>query len=411
MSPEIMESKPYDYKSDIWSLGCVAYEMMTLKHAFDATDMSSLVLKIMRGEHLPIPTAGFSPELRELVKSMLCKAPKGRPSTEQLLRAPLMREAVARARERAGEPAPPPGAGLATATATGRIAEPATGPRSWQHVRTSGAGALSRLDRDLSEAKARLRHIAAERSAVRGKASGLRAAEAPDEPAPAPAPRAAHRGAQAVSVSYSEAPWRNGGAAAAAAAAAGSGPHSYGTSPDVHGHAGGYMASALGGGGGLDSPRGQRRAAAAADSHAGSPNSKPKRPSAPAAAAPPAPQGAWVEREERLQRMQQQVAAKLAATALAAEPPPGGAPRDDLLSDVLLGGERPRGGMPEYLSSTDVDAALEAHREARQRRGFGRLDGSGGSGSGGFDSGGNPPPLSLSGGGGGGGDYDARCGR
>ncbi|GFH21827.1 protein kinase domain-containing protein, partial [Haematococcus lacustris] len=55
MSPEVMSNLPYDYKSDLWSLGCCLYEMMSLRHAFDARDMSSLVVKIMRGEHLPIP--------------------------------------------------------------------------------------------------------------------------------------------------------------------------------------------------------------------------------------------------------------------------------------------------------------------------------------------------------------------
>lgn len=98
MSPEIIESKPYDYKSDVWSLGCVVYEMMSLKHAFDASDMSSLVLKILRGEHLPIPQQ-FSPELRDLVKQMLSKNPKMRPSTDQILRMPFMRDATARARD------------------------------------------------------------------------------------------------------------------------------------------------------------------------------------------------------------------------------------------------------------------------------------------------------------------------
>lgn len=36
LSPEICLKKPYNYKSDIWSLGCVLYEMMNLKHAFEA---------------------------------------------------------------------------------------------------------------------------------------------------------------------------------------------------------------------------------------------------------------------------------------------------------------------------------------------------------------------------------------
>lgn len=52
MSPEIMESRPYDFKSDIWSLGCLVYEMTCLKHAFDAKDMNGLVMKILRGKVL-----------------------------------------------------------------------------------------------------------------------------------------------------------------------------------------------------------------------------------------------------------------------------------------------------------------------------------------------------------------------
>lgn len=35
LSPEICQKKPYNHKSDIWSLGCVLYELMNLKHAFE----------------------------------------------------------------------------------------------------------------------------------------------------------------------------------------------------------------------------------------------------------------------------------------------------------------------------------------------------------------------------------------
>ena len=35
LSPEICEDEPYNQKSDIWALGCVLYELTTLKHAFE----------------------------------------------------------------------------------------------------------------------------------------------------------------------------------------------------------------------------------------------------------------------------------------------------------------------------------------------------------------------------------------
>ncbi len=50
MSPELFTNKPYNSKSDVWALGCCVYEMTTLKHAFNAKDMSSLVFKITRGK-------------------------------------------------------------------------------------------------------------------------------------------------------------------------------------------------------------------------------------------------------------------------------------------------------------------------------------------------------------------------
>ena len=34
LSPELCEGKPYDYKSDVWALGCVAHEMTSLKYEY-----------------------------------------------------------------------------------------------------------------------------------------------------------------------------------------------------------------------------------------------------------------------------------------------------------------------------------------------------------------------------------------
>ena len=67
MSPEICESKPYTYKSDIWALGCVLYELCTLKHAFAAESLLGLVYKIVKDKLVPIPENMYSKELSQLV--------------------------------------------------------------------------------------------------------------------------------------------------------------------------------------------------------------------------------------------------------------------------------------------------------------------------------------------------------
>ena len=39
-SPEVWKDQPYDSKSDVWGLGCVIYEMTTLKPPFRAKSMN-----------------------------------------------------------------------------------------------------------------------------------------------------------------------------------------------------------------------------------------------------------------------------------------------------------------------------------------------------------------------------------
>lgn len=61
-SPEVWKDKPYDNKSDIWSLGCVLYEMITLLPPFRATSMQGLSQKVIKGVYTPI-SSSFTAEL------------------------------------------------------------------------------------------------------------------------------------------------------------------------------------------------------------------------------------------------------------------------------------------------------------------------------------------------------------
>ena len=157
MSPELMEGKAYGYKSDVWALGCVLYELATLKHAFDANDMNGLVMKIVRGRVLPVPMH-YSPELRALICKLLSKRSADRPTVKRVLEMPVLAKHVvkhraavlARMQQVQVEKGAPPAA-----------AAPAAGAASAAGgvVAKGRADARARLERDLAsqrEARARL---------------------------------------------------------------------------------------------------------------------------------------------------------------------------------------------------------------------------------------------------------------
>lgn len=75
MSPEVLQGKGYDWKSDVWSLGCISYELCMLRSPFRETDKENLSLydlfqRITKGEYPPI-SERYSQDLRDLIKNML----------------------------------------------------------------------------------------------------------------------------------------------------------------------------------------------------------------------------------------------------------------------------------------------------------------------------------------------------
>ena len=84
LSPEIIESKPYSFKCDVWSMGVVLYELCALAPPFTANSLQFLALKIVKGSYTPIQ-GSYSKELKTLVAEMLSLDPGKRPSADQIL--------------------------------------------------------------------------------------------------------------------------------------------------------------------------------------------------------------------------------------------------------------------------------------------------------------------------------------
>ena len=92
-SPEVWQEKPYDSKSDVWSLGCVMYEMITLRPPFQAKSMEELYKKVMRGNYPRIPKK-YSEDLSDAIKLMIQVEAGARPSCEELLKMPMITKRI-----------------------------------------------------------------------------------------------------------------------------------------------------------------------------------------------------------------------------------------------------------------------------------------------------------------------------
>ena len=91
MSPEVCENTPYSYKSDVWALGCVLYELCTQKHAFAANNLLGQVYKIVQEKQEAIPSV-YSTDLRDLAVKLQIKDVRLRPDIKQITSTPFIKK-------------------------------------------------------------------------------------------------------------------------------------------------------------------------------------------------------------------------------------------------------------------------------------------------------------------------------
>jgi len=89
MAPERIKYCRYDERSDVWSLGCIIYELASLRHPFEAEDERELAAKISTEKLEEIPKC-YSNELNNTCSWMLRRDVQRRPRVEDILRLPQL---------------------------------------------------------------------------------------------------------------------------------------------------------------------------------------------------------------------------------------------------------------------------------------------------------------------------------
>ena len=96
--PEIVQHKEYGEKADIWSLGCILYQVAMLRPPFEGNNPLVVASAIVEGNYAQIDGKGYEPLLVEVVTRLLCVEPAERPDIDQVasLISPILMEELAR---------------------------------------------------------------------------------------------------------------------------------------------------------------------------------------------------------------------------------------------------------------------------------------------------------------------------
>ena len=93
LAPEVWQDLPYDYKCDIWSVGCIIYELCCFTPPFRGTSLRELYTNVISGIYIPIPNS-YSNDLKNLISKMLVVDPHKRISTNELLNSSIIQNKI-----------------------------------------------------------------------------------------------------------------------------------------------------------------------------------------------------------------------------------------------------------------------------------------------------------------------------
>lgn len=85
LSPELIKQQPYDFKVDIWAMGCVLYHVACLQPPFKGENLIALGNSIVYQEPKPLPSI-YSTKLQSFIFKLIAKKPYERPNVSDILR-------------------------------------------------------------------------------------------------------------------------------------------------------------------------------------------------------------------------------------------------------------------------------------------------------------------------------------